>query len=117
VGHWALLGFGYWSVEEKSSGKVVGETGFANLRRNIEPSLGDTPEIGWVFASESHGKGYAVEAVRSVIAWGESHLAMRETTCIIHPENVRSIHLAKKCGYRQVRSSMYEGHATLVFVR
>jgi hypothetical protein len=85
VGHWALLGFGYWAVEEKSSGKVVGETGFANLRRNIEPSLGDTPEIGWVFAAESHGKGYAVEAVRAVIAWGESHLAMRETTCIYSP--------------------------------
>jgi RimJ/RimL family protein N-acetyltransferase len=117
VGHWALLGFGYWAVEEKSSGKFIGETGFANLKRSIEPSLGDTPEIGWVFASESHGKGYAAEAVRAVIAWGESHFARRETTCIIHSENVRSIHLAEKFGYRQVRTAMYEGHATLVFVR
>ena len=117
VGHWALLGFGYWAVEEKSSGKFIGETGFANLKRNIEPSLGDTPEIGWVFAPDSHGKGYAAEAVRTVIAWGESHFARRETTCIIRPENLRSIHLAKKCGYRQVRSAMYEGSATLVFVR
>jgi RimJ/RimL family protein N-acetyltransferase len=25
VGHWALLGFGYWVAEEKASGNFVGE--------------------------------------------------------------------------------------------
>ncbi len=24
VGHWAVLGFGYWVVEEKATGKFVG---------------------------------------------------------------------------------------------
>ena len=28
VGHWALMGYGYWLVEEKSSGQFVGEVGF-----------------------------------------------------------------------------------------
>jgi RimJ/RimL family protein N-acetyltransferase len=37
VGHWALLGFGYWVVVEKASGRFVGEVGFADLRREIEP--------------------------------------------------------------------------------
>src|SRR6266702_6413802 len=51
AGHWALLGFGYWAVEEKSTGAFVGEIGFADYKRNLEPALHDTPEIGWVLAS------------------------------------------------------------------
>ena len=68
VGHWALLGFGYWVVEEKATGSFVGEIGFADYKRDLEPSLHDKPEIGWVLAPRSHGKGYATEAVRAAIA-------------------------------------------------
>jgi len=25
--HWSLMGFGYWVIEEKSSGRFVGEVG------------------------------------------------------------------------------------------
>ena len=39
VGHWALLGFGYWVVEERATGIFAGEIGFADYKRNLEPSL------------------------------------------------------------------------------
>src|ERR1035438_8327810 len=55
VGHWALLGFGYWVVEEKATGSFVGEIGFADYKRDLEPSLHDKPEIGWVLAPRSQG--------------------------------------------------------------
>jgi RimJ/RimL family protein N-acetyltransferase len=48
VGHWSMLGFGYWLVEEKTSEQFVGEVGFADYKREIEPSIDDVPEIGWV---------------------------------------------------------------------
>src|ERR1700692_4018723 len=63
AGHWSLLGFGYWAVQEKSSGNFVGEIGFADYKRELEPSLKGEPEIGWVLASAAHGKGYAPEEV------------------------------------------------------
>lgn len=44
-GHWSVLGFGSWLVEERATGNFVGEVGFANYRRAIEPPL-DAPEIG-----------------------------------------------------------------------
>src|SRR6202034_1814610 len=47
TGHWALLGYGYWVVHEKDSQRFVGEVGFLNARREIAPSFGGTPEIGW----------------------------------------------------------------------
>lgn len=43
VGHWSLLGFGYWAVEEKSSGHMVGEIGFSEFKREIEPSFEASP--------------------------------------------------------------------------
>jgi RimJ/RimL family protein N-acetyltransferase len=39
AGHWQWLGFGYWVVEEKASGRFIGEMGFADYRREIEPSI------------------------------------------------------------------------------
>jgi len=117
VGHWALLGFGYWLVEERATGNFVGEIGFADYKRNIGSSLNLAPEIGWVFASQSHGKGYATEAVRAAIAWGDKHFGSSRTTCLIHPENLPSIRVAEKCGYREFQLTTYKGHPTIVFVR
>ena len=115
-GHWALLGFGYWVVEEKATGHFVGEVGFADYKRNIELEL-NFPEAGWVLAAQFHGKGYATEAVRAAIAWGESHFGSSPTTCLIHPENLASIRVAEKCGYRERERTTYKGHPTMVFVR
>src|SRR5271156_932079 len=38
VGHWSLLGFGYWVVEEKTTGNFIGEVGFADYKRGL-PAL------------------------------------------------------------------------------
>jgi RimJ/RimL family protein N-acetyltransferase len=117
VGHWALLGFGYWVIEERATGNFVGEVGFADYKRDIEPSLKDAPEIGWVVASQFHGKGYATEAARAAIAWGVGNIAPSRTACLIHPENLSSIRVAEKCGYREFQLTTYKGQPTLVFVR
>lgn len=117
VGHWAVLGFGYWVVEEKATGNFIGEIGFADYKRDLQPSLGDAPEIGWVFATQSHGRGYATEAVRAAVAWGDEHFGPRQTHCIIHPENLASMRVAEKCGYRKMPLATYKGQPTMVFVR
>jgi RimJ/RimL family protein N-acetyltransferase len=116
-GHWAMLGFGYWVVEDKGTGTFAGEIGFANLRRNIEPPLGQTPEIGWVLAAPFHGRGYATEAVRAALAWGDRHFGESRTACIIHAGNLASIRVAEKCGYRESHTATYKGESILVFIR
>jgi RimJ/RimL family protein N-acetyltransferase len=117
VGHWAVLGFGYWVVEDKTTGSFIGEIGFADYKRDMQPSLKDTPEIGWVFATQFHGRGYATEAVRAAVAWGDAHFGAGPTACIIDPGNLASIRVAEKCGYRQLQVATYKGHPTLLFVR
>jgi RimJ/RimL family protein N-acetyltransferase len=117
AGHWTLMGFGYWVVEEKVTGKFVGEVGFADYKREIEPSLKGMPEIGWVLASRAHGKGYATEAVRAAVAWGDAHFEGARTACIIAPENAASMRVAEKCGYRELACTTYKGKPTVMFTR
>ena len=117
AGHWSLLGFGYWVVEEKATGKFLGEAGFADLRRAIEPPLGDTPEAGWVFASAAHGFGFAAEAVRAIHGWGRAYFSSPGAACLIHPENAASLRLAVKLGYVETGRSEYYGRTAFVLRR
>lgn len=117
IGHWSLLGFGYWAVEEKSTGRFIGETGFAEGKREIEPSLEGIPEAGWAMSPNVHGKGYATEAVRAIVAWGEGRFSSARTACIIAPENAPSIRVAEKCGYRELHRTTYKDNPTIMFVR
>ena len=117
VGHWSLMGFGYWAIEEKETGDFVGELGFADYKRDIVPSIKGVPELGWVLVSRVHGKGYGTEAVRAAVVWGEAHFGPTRTVCIIHPENLASIRVAQKCGYQEHQRTTYKGHAAIIFDR
>ena len=118
MGHWQALGFGYWAVEEKSSGLFIGELGFADFKREIEPSINAIPELGWVLAPGAHGKGFATEALTSALVWGDRHFGpSQKTVCIIDPGNAASIRVAGKCGYRQYADATFNGQPTLLFER
>jgi RimJ/RimL family protein N-acetyltransferase len=105
VGHWELLGFGYWAVEDKASGRFVGDVGLADFKRELDPPLEGTPEMGWVLAPWAHGRGYATEAVAAALAWADTTLAARRTVCLIDPPNSASLRVAEKSGYRYVRAA------------
>lgn len=117
VGHWALMGFGYWAVRETATGRFVGDVGFADYRRDITPPLAGAPEIGWVLASGAQGRGFATEAVRAAITWGETRFSGARTVCLIDPGNRPSLRVAEKCGYHQYAHASYKGQATLLLER
>jgi RimJ/RimL family protein N-acetyltransferase len=117
VGHWALLEFGYWVIEETATKRFIGEVGFADFKRDIAPSIRGVPELGWVLASDAHGRGLATEAVRAALTWGDAHFGSIRTVCLIDPQNLASIRVAEKCGYRQVTRTTYKDHPTLLFDR
>jgi len=117
AGHWRLLGFGYWVLEEKATGAFVGEAGLSEYKREIVPALGSVAEAGWVLASAKQGLGYATEAVMAVLGWGREHFGVSPVACMIHPDNRASIRVAEKCGFRQREVGIYKREAVLVFER
>src|SRR5579859_1936876 len=71
VGHWALLGFGFWVIRERATGCFLGEVGFADYQRDIDPPLNSVPEAGWALSPHAQGKGYATEALRAITSWAD----------------------------------------------
>jgi len=116
-GHWQLLGFGYWALEEKATGRYVGECGFAEFRRGLYASIDGLPELGWVVAQHAQGRGYAIEALRAIVAWGDAHFAGLKTACIIQRANRRSFRVAEKLGYCPQESSESARQPEVILVR
>jgi RimJ/RimL family protein N-acetyltransferase len=114
---WSMLGYGYWAATEKSTGRYVGDVGFADFKREIEPSVEGVPEIGWVLARWSHRMGYATEAAQGAIGWLERALGPQRTVCIIDDENRASIRVAEKLGYREFARTEYKSTPVVMFER
>jgi RimJ/RimL family protein N-acetyltransferase len=117
AGNWALLGFGSWALEAKDGGAFIGELGFADYHRDIDVPNKRDPEIGWVLAPQVFGRGYASEAVRAVTQWGDRHLASARSYCIIRPDNLASVRVAEKCGYRAFTRTTMNGDPLVVLER
>lgn len=117
AGLWALLGFGYWVIRETATGRFVGEAGFADFRRDIRPGFDGVPEIGWVLSPWAHGRGFATEAARAILGWGEAHFGPVRTVCIIDPDHAASLRVAAKLGYREAARTSYHGHAIILLDR
>jgi RimJ/RimL family protein N-acetyltransferase len=115
-GHWALLGFGYWLIEEKATGAYVGDGGFGDFKREIDPPF-EAPEQGWALSPSMHGRGYATEAMQAAIAWGEGHFNRRDFVCMIAPENAPSHRVAERLGYREYARVPYKGEPTVLYRR
>lgn len=116
-GLWELLGYGYWSVRETSTGRYVGVVGFADLHRDVQPSLIGLPEMGWVLAAWAHGQGFGTEAVRAGLAWIDQAQAPEVVPCIIDADNAASLALAAKVGFTIAAHTAYKGSPIVVMER
>lgn len=115
-GMWPVFGFGFWAIEERMTGRLVGEIGFLE-RYRAEPEHRGVPECGWALVAEAHGKGFASEALAAVLGWGDANLRVRRTICTITPENAPSIRLAEKFGYKRFGTELSNGRNVVLFER
>jgi RimJ/RimL family protein N-acetyltransferase len=118
---WPMLGYGMWIAERASDGAVLGQIGFADFMREMDPPLADVPEMAWVLggggAAGSLGQGYGSEALAAVLAWGDANLSAAKFQCIIAPENIPSLRLAARFGFAEIRRTEYKDVEIVVFER
>ena len=117
VGGWLLNGFGGWAVERKTDAKLVGNVGLFTAWRELDPEFGEEPEMGWIFAAETHGQGIASEACQAAIGWAETSLAPTSIWAIIAPANAPSMKLAEKLGFERLHETDYHGDPTIILRR
>ncbi|MEW6634092.1 MAG: GNAT family N-acetyltransferase [Pseudomonadota bacterium] len=117
AGLWSLLGYGFWAIADKATGRFIGEAGFHDLKRDIQPPLEGVPEAGWALASVAQGKGLASEVVGRIVSWGDEAFGQARTVCIIDPENGASLKVAKRNGYREILRTTYHDNQTILLER
>ncbi|CCM75070.1 GNAT family N-acetyltransferase [Rhizobium mesoamericanum] len=115
AGMWHHMGFGFLAIEEKQSGRFIGEAGFLDMKRDMHPvSTEGTLETGWGLMPFAQGHGYASEALTALIAWAQERFPAKPMTCIIDPENGASLRLARKLGFHEVQRCNYNGDVILL---
>ncbi len=117
AGLWQVLGFGFFAVDEKATGRFVGQVGFQELRREMVPSIEGTMEAGWALDPSAHGHGYAEEAMRAALAWADTRHRGVRITCIIAPENRASLRVAGKLGFSEAARTTYQDGPIVVLER
>jgi RimJ/RimL family protein N-acetyltransferase len=117
VGHWALQGYGFWTVRERDTGRFVGEVGLADFKRNLKPSFDGAQEMGWVLAKRVHGIGYATEAVRAALAWNAERFPGARIVCMIDPGNAASLRVAAKNGFKEFARTIYKDSEVILLER
>lgn len=117
IGLWHHLGFGFFAIEDKETGALIGEAGFHDLHREFTPSIEGTMEAGWALSTAMQGRGLAEEAMRAALSWAEQHGRGSRITCIIHPDHAASLHVAGKLGFTEFGRSTYHGSPIVLLER
>ncbi|MEO0495776.1 MAG: GNAT family N-acetyltransferase [Pseudomonadota bacterium] len=99
LGSWSLKGFGPFAVEAKRDRKLVGLAGPWQPEGKWKEA-----EISYAFHPDSHGQGFAKEAVEACLRFVYETLEWPEAMSCIDKENAKSIALAEKLGARFERN-------------
>ena len=90
-------GWVQFSVEERDSGRLVGDVG-------LSPAEGEpeTVKVGYTIAPEFQGRGYATEAMGALATYAFDRLGATVVRAYASAENLPSHRVAEKIGMRLV---------------
>ncbi|MDQ6788390.1 MAG: GNAT family N-acetyltransferase [Acidobacteriota bacterium] len=88
------FGFGMYAVELKKSAVPIGICGF--VKRDTLPDA----DIGFAFLPQFERKGYAFETADALMNYGRDVLGLRRILAITSLENVSSVKLLEKIGFK-----------------
>jgi [ribosomal protein S5]-alanine N-acetyltransferase len=129
------LELGPLAVLRKSDGLLIGRCGLSDMAIEVNTASGRLPrvwyqrsqvpsdanvifeqELGYTFDRNYWGQGYASEAAARVFEYASSTMPFRHIVSVIHPDNVPSIKIAKRCGARQENNVMLMGQEFFRFI-
>lgn len=107
AGHWSLFGYGMFAVFERGNGSLIGEVGLAHFQRGLGADFDAAPEAAWLFAGGAHGRGYAIEAMETLMGWFDCTRPEKRCVCIIDTQNAPSVRLAARLDFQAYGSAKY----------
>ncbi len=95
---------GRWAVDEKDTGRFVGS--FAIIPIPFQPHR---TQLGYSLIPPVWGKGYATELTVAGLSFFLRESILPEIYGVVEPENVASIRVLEKAGFRFLENAAYEG--------
>ena len=109
IGHWHLRGYGWWAVEDRRTGELLGRLGLYN------PEGWPGIEVGWLLRQDAWGVGLATEGAAAAINFAFDVVGAGHVISIIDPRNTRSIRVAEKIGELYEGDLDFNGKAVVVY--
>lgn len=103
-------GLGFWTVERRSDGVVLG---FCGLKRGDahNPIAGEI-EAGWIIDRPFWRQGYAKEAMIAALDWGWAHFDVPRIVAITSAVNLKSQRLMEGLGMERLADGDFD-HALI----
>jgi len=98
------LGHGFWAVQRREDGLLVGMCGLFK-----RPALTE-PDLGYALLARHEGRGYALEAARGCVAHAKQVLGWRTLMAITAVDNPPSVALLGKLGFVEQGQKQLEGY-------
>jgi [ribosomal protein S5]-alanine N-acetyltransferase len=102
-------GFSSWAVAERTGGRTIGDAGFGIFEPTQEV------ELGYTFARDHWGKGYATEAARACLSAGLAQLPVARIIAVVDAENVASLRVPERIGMKRVSTIEAHGRPHVLF--
>ncbi|TNE37696.1 MAG: N-acetyltransferase [Alphaproteobacteria bacterium] len=101
----ASEGYGFFALEEKSSGEFLGMTGLTwpGFEGPFKPAM----EVGWRLARAHWGKGFASEAASACLIFAKEALSQQEIISFTAASNTRSMAVMERIGMTRVEDGNF----------
>lgn len=97
--HWETHGYGWWTISSAQAPEQI--LGFAGVAAH--DYLGkQVINLGYRFAVQAWGHGYATEAAQAALTHAFDHLELSEVFGLVRPDHVASIRVLEKIGMRRI---------------
>jgi RimJ/RimL family protein N-acetyltransferase len=98
--HFAQHGWGFWAIEERETGALIGLCGLAHVR--FEAFFTPAVEIGWRLSTPWQGRGLAREAAEIALNCTFDFLKLSRVVSFTVPANTASWSLMERLGMRPI---------------
>jgi len=99
-------GYGWWAVEVKNGQAFAGVVALQKLPDDMP--FAPATEVGWRFAFDAWGCGYATEAATAALAFAFNRLQREEVVAFTAAVNLRSRRVMEKLGMRRDAAGDFE---------
>jgi RimJ/RimL family protein N-acetyltransferase/GNAT superfamily N-acetyltransferase len=101
--YWEEHGLGWWAVELRDTGELLGWNGLQYLPDTEEV------EVGYLLSRRHWGQGLATEGAQASLRFGLETLRLGSIVGIVHPENIASQRVLAKAGLTFINEADYFG--------